>query len=238
MKKLFILSILFSFIFFSCSDEPEPEPEVIRAYCYLYHFIPELGNVLWEVDDHGLPEAQAYAVQFAGSVVLETASEEISFTVKHSGTNEVLISQLFPLEKNTYYNVIVTGTKEDPVFLFQEIDLTHPQSGNVKFQLLHSLAGQNSIDLYMGDTTAANKAVSDLAYLSLSDPFEVLVDDARTAIVATAHTEEYNQDSVLLSSIYNDMIITGANYLSVFAPHSFYPADTLLTFWLYEVVLE
>ena len=41
--------------------------------------------------------------------MLETASEEISFTVRHSGTDEVLISQL-----------------------------------------LHSLAGQNSIDLCMG----------------------------------------------------------------------------------------
>ena len=238
MKKLFILSILFSFVFISCNDEPEPEPEVNRAYCYLYHFIPELGDVLWEVDDHGLPEAQNYAVQFAGSVVLETSSEEISFTVKHSGTNEVLISQLFQLEKDKYYNVIVRGSKEDPALLFREIDTTQPQSGKVKFQLLHSLAGQSSIDLYMGGSTPDKKAVSDLAYLSLSNPFEVVDYDARAAIVVTAHTEEYNQDSVLLTSIYNDMIVTGANYLSVFTPHTFYPTDTLLTFWLYELPLD
>lgn len=238
MKKLFILSILFSFVFISCNNEPEPEPEEIRAYCYLYHFIPDLGDILWEVDDHGLPEAQDYAVQFAGSVLLETASEEISFTVRHSGTNEVLISQLFQLEKNKYYNVIVRGSKEDPALLFREIDTTHPQSGKVKFQLLHSLAGQNSIDLYMGGSTPNKKAVSDLAYLSLSDPFEVADYDARAAIIVTAHTEEYNQDSVLLSSIYNEMIVTGANYLSVFAPFSFQPTDTLLTFWLYELPLD
>jgi len=238
MRKLFILFILFSFVFISCNDEPEPEPEVNRAYCYLYHFIPELGDVLWEVDDHGLPEAQNYAVQFAGSVLLETANEEISFTVRHSGTNEVLISQLFQLEKDKYYNVIVRGSKEDPALLFREIDTTHPQSGKVKFQLLHSLFGQNSIDLYMGGSTPDKKAVSDLAYLSLSDPFEVVDYHVRAAIVVTAHTEEYNQDSVLLTSIYNGMIVTGANYLSVFAPHSFYPTDSLLTFWLYELPLE
>ncbi len=238
MKKLFILSILFSFVFISCNNEPEPEPEEIRAYCYLYHFIPDLGDVVWEVDDHELPEAQNYAVQFPGSVLLETASEEISFTVRHSGTKEVLISQLFQLEKNKYYNVIVRGSKEDPALLFREIDTTHPQSGKVKFLLLHSLAGQNSIDLYMGGSTPDKKAVSDLAYLSLSDPFEVVDYDARSAIVVSAHTEEYNQDSVLLTSIYNEMIVTGANYLSVFAPFSFQPTDTLLTFWLYELPLD
>jgi len=238
MKKLFILSILFSFVLISCNNEPEPEPEDIRAYCFLYHFIPELANVKWEVDDHALPEVQNYAVQFAGSVLLETSSEEISFTVRHSGTNEVLISQLFQLEKDKYYNVIVRGSKEDPALLLREIDTTHPQAGNVKFQLLHSLAGQNSIDLYMGGSTPEKKAVSDLEYLSLSTPFEVVDYDARAAIVVTAHTDEYMQDSVLLTSIYNDMIVTGANYLSVFAPHSFYQTDTLLTFWLYELPLE
>ena len=238
MKKLFILSILFSLVFISCNEEPEPEPEEIRAYCYLYHFIPGLEDVLWEVDDHPLPEAQNYAVQFSGSVLLETASEEISFTVKHSGTKEVLISQLVLLEEDKYYNVIVRGSKEDPALLFREIDTTHPQSGNVKFQLLHSLAGQNSIDLYMGGSSPNKRAVSDLGYLSLSEPFEVVDYDARAAIVVTAHTEEYNQDSVLLTSIYNDMIVSGANYLSVFSPHSFYLTDTLLTFWLYELPLE
>ena len=92
----------------SCNDEPEPED--IRAYCYLYHFVPELGSVIWEVDDSTLPEEQLYAALFSGAILLETDSEEISLTVKHSGTNEVLVSQLFQLEKDKYYNVIVRGS--------------------------------------------------------------------------------------------------------------------------------
>lgn len=238
MKKLFLLSIFFSFVLLSCNDEPEPGPEDIRAYCSLYHFVSELGDVIWEVDDYPLPEAQNYAVQFSGSVILETASEEITFTVKHSGTKEVLVSQLLQLEKDTYYNVIVMGSRENPSLLFREIDTSHPQSGNVKFQLLNSLAGQNSMDLYMGGTAAENKAIEDISYLSLSTPFEVADYDARAAIVVTAHTEEFNQDSVLLSSLYNDMITSGASYLSVVAPNSFIPTDTLLTFWLYELPVE
>jgi len=238
MKKLFILSILFSFVFLSCTDEPEPEPEDIRAYCYLYHFVPELGSVIWEVDDSRLPEEQLYAVQFSGAVLLESESEEVLFTVKHPGTNGILVSQLVQLEKNKYYNVIVRGSSEEPVLLIREIDTTHPASGNVKFQVLHSIAGQGPIDVYMGGSSANNKVVSDVAYLSLSTPFEVVDYDVRAAIIVSGHSEEYHQDSVLLSSIYNETITTGANYLSVVAPYTFYPTDTLLTFWLYELALE
>lgn len=238
MKKLFILSLFFSFVLLSCKDEPEPVPEDIRAYCNLYHFIPELGSVRWEIDDVALPEEQPYAIQFSGAVLLEGESEEISFTVKHSGTNQVLVSELIQLEEDKYYNVIVYGLKEEALLLVEEIETAHPSSGNVKFQILHSIAGQGPIDVYMGGTEADNKVLSEIPYLSLSAPFEATDFDARAAITVTAHSEEYHQDSVLLNSIYNDIIISGANYLSVVAPSTFNPEDTLLTFWLYELPLD
>ena len=238
MKKLFILSILFSFLFVSCNDEPEPNPEVIRAYCYLYYFIPELGSVIWEVAESALPEEQLYGVQFPGAVLLETAAgEEITFTVKHSGTEEVIISQSFQLEKNKFYNVIAHGSIEDPVLLIREIETTNPASGKVKFQTLHSVSGQGPIDVYMGGVSPNNRFVSELAYLSLSIPFEVNDFDARTAITVSAHSEEYNQDSVLLTSIYNDEILTNAYYLTVLAPSTYQP-ESDLTLWLYELPLD
>ena len=238
MKKLFILSILFSFLFVSCNDEPEPNPEVIRAYCYLYYFIPELGSVIWEVAESALPEEQLYGVQFPGAVLLETAAgEEITFTVKHSGTEEVIISQSFQLEKNKFYNVIAHGSIEDPVLLIREIETTNPASGKVKFQTLHSVSGQGPIDVYMGGVSPNNRFVSELAYLSLSIPFEVNDFDARTAITVSAHSEEYNQDSVLLTSIYNDEILTNAYYLTVLAPSTYQP-ESDLTLCLYELPLD
>lgn len=237
MKKLFILSIFFSLIFLSCNDDQEPEPEIIRAYCYLYHFIPEIGSVIWDVDEVEVPTEKVYAYQFPGAVTLESDSEEIVFTVKHSGTKEVLASEIFQLEKNKYYNVIACGSKDDPTFFIQEIETSQPQAGKVKFQVLHSAAGENSLDVYMGDTTLEKRVVTDLDYLSLTAPFEALDSDARAAITVSKHSEEYHQDSVLLSSIYNEDIISGASYLSVVANFTFDPSSEL-TFWLYLMPLE
>jgi hypothetical protein len=237
MKKLFILSILFSFLFVSCNDDPEPEPEIIRAYSYLYHFIPELGSVVWEVAESEVPEEQLYGVQFPGAILLETVGEEITFTVKNSGTKAVIISQSFQLEKNKFYNVIAHGSIEDPVLLIREIETSNPESGKVKFQTLHSVSGQGPIDVYMGGNSTNNKFVSELAYLSLSIPYEVPDFEARAAITVSAHSEEYNQDSVLFTSIYNDEIITEAYYLTVLAPSS-YQLESDLTIWMYELPLD
>lgn len=237
MKKLFILSILFTLISFSCSDDPEPEPDLIRAYCYLYHFIPELGSVIWEVDEVEVPDESTYATQFAGSVILATETEVIAFAVKHAGTKEVLASETFQLEKNKFYTVITSGSKEDVTLFIREIDTGRPQSGNVKFHLLHSAPDLNSIDLYMGGTTAEKRLVSDLGYLSLSVPLETLDSEARASITVSKHSEVFNQDSVILSSVYNDRIISGASYLSVLANSSFEPASDL-TLWVYDLPIE
>lgn len=237
MKKLFILFISLSLITFSCNDEPEPEPEVIRAYCYLYHFIPEIGSVIWEADGTEVPSEKVYAYQFPGAVILESESEEIAFAVKHSGTGEVLASEIFQLEKNKYYNIIACGSKDDPILFIREIDTAQPQAGKVKFQILHSAAVQNSIDVYMGDTTLEKRLVTDLAYLDLTAPVEALDSDARAEITVANHSEVYHQDSVLLSGIYNEDIITGASYFSVVAPFTFNP-ESELTFWFYLMPID
>ena len=234
MKNLFILSILFS-IFLSCNKEEEPEP--IRAYCNLFHFVPELESVIWEVDAVEVPDAKDYAEQFQGSIILESATEQINFTVKQSGNKEVLASQLFPLEQDKFYSIVVCGTTGNPSMFIREIETSRPAAGMVKFQAFHAAQGETSIDFYMGGSTADKLVVSDLDLFNFSVPFEVQDFDARAAITVSAHSDEYNQDSVLLSSIYNEGISSGASYLTVLAPSTFEP-ESDLTVWIYDLPHE
>ena len=88
----------------------------------------------------------------------------------------------------------------------------------------------------MGDTTMDKRVVTDLAYLDLTTHFEIPSNDARAAITVSKHSEEYQQDSVLLYSTYIDDIVSGASYLSVVAPFT-YEAESELTFWLYLMPL-
>ena len=237
MKKIFFLSILLSSAILSCNNDPEPEPEGIRAYCNLYHFIPEMGSVLWDVSEEEFPNESLYAKQIFTRVFLEEAEEELVFAVKHPGTKEVLVSQLFQLEEEKYYNVIVCGSAEDPTLFIKEIDTSHPAAGMVKFQFLHSIPAQGPIDIYMGDTTVNNRMLTALDHLELSDPFEVSDFDVRLSMTATAHSDEYMQDSVLLNSVYNDVVVSGANYLTVVAHHS-YDTTSNLSFWLFNLPLD
>ena len=237
MQKLISLSVIFTLFFLSCKSEPDPVPELIRAYCYLYQFVPGLENVDWVVDEIEVPDGQSYSSFIQGSVVLESPSEQINFTVKHAVTGDILESRTVTLEENNYYNVIITGAEQDPVLIIQEMELSRPQSGNVKFQMLHAAIFKDSIDIYMGGTSPQRRLVTDLDFAELSDSFEAKDYDARAAITVTVHDSAYNQDKVLLTSLYNDVIVSGANYLTVLAPSTIDPLSEL-TLWLFDLPVE
>lgn len=237
MKKLLILSLLFSLYLFSCEKETDPEPEPIRAYCNFIHYVPELKSVIWEVDEVEVPDAKDYAEFFQGSLILDAAAENISFTVKQSGNKEVLATEIFQLEQDKFYNITVCGTTGNPFLFIREIETSRPGEGLVKFQLFHSAPGQSSIDLYMGGNTADKRVVSDLDVFNFSEPFEAQDFDARAVITVSAHSQEFYQDSVLLSSVYNEGISSRASYLGVLAPSTFDP-ESELTLWIYDLPHE
>jgi len=239
VKKLFFLSLLVSTQFLACIKTPElePEPELIRAYCYFYHFIPELGSVIWEANDIEVPFEKLYAELFLGAIILESESEEIAFAVKLPGTKEVLADQLIQLEQDKYYNIFAIGSKEETSLIIREIDTSQPQDGNVKLQVLHSMTGLNAIDMYMGGTTPDKRVVTELDSFLFTDHFEVWESDIRASIIVTKHSEEYNQDSVLLTWIFNGNIESGASYLSVVANATFDP-ESEINLWMYLLPLE
>jgi hypothetical protein len=170
-------------------------------------------------------------------VILETTAEDIEFIAKNDADGQVLANQLLALEQNKYYNVIMTGTTAEPHLIVNQIETTPPPSGMVKFQILDAVIGPQAIDVYMGGTSPEKRVVSELNYNTLSLPVDVSDYDARIAITVSAHSAEYNQDSVLLTSVYNEDIISGATYLSVIAPNTFDPEGEL-TFWLYQLPQE
>ena len=140
MKKIFAPFILLSVFLISCDKDPEPESEVIRSYCNLHHFVPDVESVIWEINGEELPDVQPYSELFRSSVVLEETSEEIEFILKNSEGSEVLITRQLLLEQDKYYNIIVSGSTEDPVLHFEELDTSQPQAGKsqVPGNALHS----------------------------------------------------------------------------------------------------
>jgi hypothetical protein len=196
-----------------------------------------MGSVIWEVDEYEVPEEQQYGQLFPGSLILESDTDEILFVVKHPGTKEVLLSQLFSLEQDKFYNVIVGGSEDDPSLLIDEIDTYPPAAAKVKFQIFHAIPDQGPVDLYMGDTTMDKRVLTALEYLDLTDPFEVTDFDARALIVVTAHSDEFDQDSLLIRAEYNDQVISGASYLTVLA-HDTWNTDSKLVYWLYNLPLN
>jgi hypothetical protein len=233
MKKLLIISVLLSSVIISCNKDDENEPDVIRAYCYLYHFIPQMSSVIWEVDGVEVPDDISYAYSFPGALILEESMEEFEFAVKQVGSNDILVSRIVQLEQNKFYNIIVCGPADEAELLIFEIETSAPTSTNVKVQAFHSIPGQGPIDLFMGDTTLENRVVTELDYLELTEPFQVTDLDIRAKMIAAAHDDAYNPDSLLLSSDFNE-IISGASYLTVVAPYT-HDTSSSLTFWMYAL---
>jgi hypothetical protein len=237
MKKLLILSLILTTFVTSCKKDNEPDPVVIRAYVYLIHVVPGFASVNWVVDGVAVRDAMDYAKYLTGGVILESASDEIEFTVKNPGTGLVLATELLPLEMNKFYTVLFAGTAEEPVLILDEIDTTPPEFQNVKLEFFHAATLHDSIDVYIGDTLQDNKVITNLGFNALSDPFEVSQIDARTAIIVSGHSEEYSQDSVLLNSVNNELIEYGSSYLTVVAPFTYDPMDEL-TLWLYDLPVD
>mgnify|MGYP000051545066 CR=1 FL=1 len=135
MKKLFILSIFFSLIFLSCNDDQEPEPEIIRAYCYLYHFIPEIGSVIWDVDEVEVPTEKVYAYQFPqGRSPLNQTLKRLFLPLNTRGPRRYWQAKFFSSKRINIIMSLPAGQKMIPPFLFRKLKPASPRQEKSSFR--------------------------------------------------------------------------------------------------------
>ena len=229
MKQISLILILLITLF-SC-EKNEPEPEVIRAYCYFYNFLMS-DPVIWEVDGVELPETE-YGNRFLGAALLDTDSQEVSFTVKNADWGTIYGNQMVQLEKDAFYVMVICGTDQEPVLLIREEVRNNPGGGMIRFQFLQAAGDLDSLDVYMGGTDPENKVLSAIDYTDLSDYFEVEDYKARSSTIITMAGDAFEQDSVLIDYQYNDPLQSETSYLVVVA-HSDDLFSSEVTLFLYS----
>lgn len=235
MKKLLIFFVFIPLLLASCKKDPEPQPVEIRAYASIISLLREPFAVTWVVDDVEVPDEQAYGSRIMGGILLEDATEEISFTAKNSDTGAQIESLLLSMDRDKNYLIVLYGSAEEPLLEFQELETSRPEHAHVKFLFLHAADSLGSVDIYMGGTEVANQEVSDLSFSEQSEYFEVSDYKARTSVTVTEHGDIYDPEKELLTYTYNDLILSNANYLSVVGHINGDTADSELKLWLYDL---
>jgi len=235
MKKQFIFFIFIPLLLVSCKKDPEPQPVEIRAYASIISLLREPFAVTWVVDGVVVPDEQAYGSRIMGGILLEGATEEISFTAENSDNGAQIESLLLTMDRDKDYLVVLYGSAEEPLMEFQELETSRPEPANVKFLFLHAAASLDSVDIYMGGTEVGNLEVSDLSFSEQSEYFEVSEYNARTSVTVTEHGDVYDPEKELLNYTYNDLIKSNTNYFSVVGNVNGDTADSELKLWLYNL---
>ena len=73
-----------------------------------------------------VPEDQVYGSRILGAVLLDTDTEEISFTAENSASGSIIESLLLTMEKDKHYLILLYGTADDPILEVKEIESIRP----------------------------------------------------------------------------------------------------------------
>jgi len=235
MKKLLLSLVLIPLVLASCNKDPEPQPEEIRSYCSILSLVKQDDNITWVVDGIAVQDEQVYGSRILGAVLLDTDVEEISFTAENSSSGSIIESVLLTMEKDKHYLILLYGTADDPLLEVKELESIQPQSGYIRFQFLHASPDVDSVDVFMGSTEVDDRVVSDLSFGEFSEAFEVIDYKARSSVTVATHDETYDPENEILYYDYNDLLVSGATYLSILAYEIGDPDDTEAKLWLYDV---
>lgn len=235
MKKLSIFLVFLPLLLASCKKDPEPQPTEIRAYASIISLLREPFSITWVVDGVEIPDDQAYGAKIVGGVLLDDVSEEISFTARNSDTDSQIESLLLNMDRDKSYLVVLYGSVDDPLMVFQELETTRPEPAQVKFLFLHAADSLDPVDIYMGSTELEDREINNLSFSEQSQYFEVSDYKARTSVTVAEHSEVFDPEKELLNYTFNDLIVSNTNYFSVVGYTNGDREDSTLKLWLYDL---
>lgn len=235
MKKLSIFFVILPLLLTSCKKDPEPTPVDIRAYASIISLLREPFSITWVVDGVEVPDDQAYGQRIMGGILMAGDTEEISFTANNADTGSQIESLLLNMERDKDYLIVLYGSADEPLMLFQELETTRPEPSQVKFLFLHAADSLDPVDIYMGDTEVENREVSNLSYSELSEYFQVSDYSARTSVTVSEHGDVFDPEKEFMNYTFNDLIVSNTNYFSVVGYENGDREDATPKLWLFDL---
>lgn len=235
MKKLSIFFVFLPLLLVSCKKDPEPQPVDIRAYASIISLLREPFSITWVVDGVEVPDDQAYGSRIMGGILMAGDTEEISFTANNADTGSQIESLLLNMERDKDYLIVLYGSADEPLMLFQELETSRPEPAQVKFLFLHAADSLDPVDIYMGGTEVENREVSNLSYSELSAYFQVNDYSARSSVTVAEHGDVFDPEKEFMNYTFNDLIVSNTNYFSVVGNENGDREDATPKLWLYDL---
>ncbi len=215
-RSLPLLIILFSGLS-GCLDDPDPAPPVqdpIRSYFILYNFLTEPYEIDWELDGILVEEGHSYGDAVLGFTSLDTALQEISYTISSSDGSRLLKEGFLNMEENQYYLLAFMGTENEPMLLQEPMDLIPPPYGNVRLRLMHTIPGLDALDLYIGGQSEEFRADSGISYSTVTGYLECSRERIWNSLEVTPQ-DISPEDSTLFSFSQNNIFYSRRIYLGI-----------------------
>ena len=235
MKKYSSLILFVLFFLTGCLDDPAPEPPLsdsIRSYFIIYNFLTEPFDVSWDINDSIVESAHSYGTSVLGNTILDQVSQDIAFTVKESGTDRVIESEVFGLQQNQFNIVSIMGTENIPYLLIDSLSLAAPSINMIKLRFMQTVMELGPIDIYIGGDTPEHKVFSSIAFSDITDYLETTEKNLWEAIIITPYNMPPS-DSTILSYTANNVFVPNHVYLGVLG-HISYSTSSFLQLQLYD----
>jgi len=128
---------------------------------------------------------------------------EGAFTVEDSDTSQILVRELFTVEKHTPYSLIVLGVAANVELLLLEDDNTEPDTGNARLRIVNASPSQPAIDVYITEPDVpmefAVPTLQDFEFHEFSSFVELEEGDYRVRITLSGEMEPiYDSGTVTL----------------------------------------